>query len=63
MLLDEPDRIAQRWSELSPDLKSKVITELMTITILPTPKGVKGIYRVGDKRILDPQFIKVEWKS
>jgi DNA invertase Pin-like site-specific DNA recombinase len=48
-LLDgEPDELETRWHALSPDMKGKIVDELMTVTVLPTPRGVKGVRRDRD---------------
>lgn len=52
-LLNAGDRLAERWAELSPDLKGKVIGELMTVTVLPAPRGRQGF---------SPEHIGIEWR-
>ena len=50
-LLDgDPDELENRWDALSPDIKGKIVDELITVTVLPTPRGVKGVNRrPGDR--------------
>ena len=43
MIKDGPTRVAQHWQAASPDLRGKVVDQLMTITVKPTPRGVKGV--------------------
>ncbi|UWW09413.1 recombinase family protein [Mycolicibacterium brumae] len=52
-LLAAGDAVAERWETLSADLKSKIIQELMTVTILPAPRGSKGF---------NPERVRVEWR-
>jgi hypothetical protein len=53
-LVGEPDAITERWSALTPDLKGKVIDELMTVVVLPSPRGTKGFH---------PEYVRVDWKA
>ena len=36
----------------------------MTVTVLPTPRGVKGVSvdRDTGMRIIDPEYIRINWK-
>ena len=53
-LLDgDPGELETRWAALSADLKGKVIDELMTVTILPCPRG-RGPF--------DPDYVEVQPK-
>lgn len=47
------DEVRQRWEALSPDLRGKVIDELMTVTVMPAPRGTNGFH---------PEHIRIEWK-
>jgi hypothetical protein len=43
-LLDgDPDELQTRWAALSPDMRGKIIDELMTVVVHPTPRGVHGV--------------------
>nr|WP_264000363.1 recombinase family protein [Mycolicibacterium vanbaalenii] len=56
-LLQDVNGVAQlegRWAELSPDLRGKVIDQLMTVTINRSPKGL---------RRFDPDYVTVDWKQ
>lgn len=48
------DKLTQRWGELSADVRGKVIDTLMTVTVLPSPHGL---------RRFDPEYIRIEWKA
>lgn len=64
-LLDgEPDQIEKRWAALSADLKGKVVAELMTVTVLPTPRGVKGVVRDREtgQRVLNLNYVSIDPK-
>jgi DNA invertase Pin-like site-specific DNA recombinase len=54
VFLDGDDDLETRWAALSPDLKGKVINELMTVTVMPAPRG-------GTK-VFDPTYIQIEPK-
>ncbi|WP_235659895.1 recombinase family protein [Mycobacteroides abscessus] len=53
-LLGAGDRLAEKWAALSKDLQGKVVSELMTVTILPAPRG---------RRAFDPDYIQIDWKT
>jgi DNA invertase Pin-like site-specific DNA recombinase len=43
-LLDgDPDELQTRWEALSPDMRGKIVDELMTVIVHPTPRGIKGV--------------------
>ncbi|MFC1469415.1 recombinase family protein [Rhodococcus qingshengii] len=48
------DALAERWAELSADMRGKVIDSLMSVTVLRSPRGL---------RRFDPSFVDIEWKS
>jgi site-specific DNA recombinase len=50
---DGPEGVAPNWAKASPDIRSKVIDKLMTVTVLPTPLGT---------RVFDDQYVDIEWK-
>lgn len=45
--------LQNRWDALTPDLKGKVVQELMTVTVLPAPRGPK----------FDPEYVRIDWKG
>ncbi len=53
-LVGAPDAITDRWGAMTPDLKGKVIDELMTVTVLPSPRGTKGFH---------PEYVRIDWKA
>ncbi|WP_236739914.1 recombinase family protein [Mycobacteroides abscessus] len=53
-LLGAGDRLAEKWAALSPDMQGKVVSELMSVTILPAPRG---------RRAFDPDYIQIDWKT
>lgn len=42
-----------RWEKISADRRGTVIALLMTVTILPSPRGRKAF---------DPEFVRIDWK-
>lgn len=48
------DKLTQRWSELSADVRGKTIDALMTVTVLPSARGL---------RRFDPEYVRIEWKA
>ncbi|WP_032393348.1 recombinase family protein [Rhodococcoides fascians] len=53
LILSETD-IEERWSELSADLRGKVIDALMVVTVELSPKGL---------RKFDPEYVRIDWRS
>ena len=45
-----------------PDIRGKVIDELMTVTVLPTPRGVRGVTidRDTSARVVNLDYVKIE---
>jgi site-specific DNA recombinase len=39
LVKDGPELVATRWAALSPDLKGKIIDEVCTVTVNPSPRG------------------------
>jgi hypothetical protein len=37
----------------------------MSVTVLPTPRGVKGVSidRATGMRIINPEYVRIDWKS
>ncbi|MBF6336024.1 recombinase family protein [Nocardia abscessus] len=50
--------IREAFEACSADVKGKIVDTLMTVTILPAPKG----RRPGGK-YFDPDYVQIEWKS
>ena len=50
---DGPEMVEKRWAALSPDLKGKIIDEICTVTVNPSPRG----------RYFRPECIDIDWKS
>ena len=52
------DYLRATWLASPPDVRGKVIDALMTVTVLPSPRGRKpgGGY-------FDPNYIGIEWKA
>lgn len=48
------DQLAARWAALSPDLRGKIIDQLMVVTINRSPRGLGRF---------DPSYVKIEWKT
>jgi DNA invertase Pin-like site-specific DNA recombinase len=43
-LLDsDREELQTRWAALSPDMRGKIVDELMTVVVRPTPRGVHGV--------------------
>ena len=54
LLADGRDKIDERWQASTPDIKGKIIDELMTVTVLPSPRG---------RRVFNPELIRIDWKT
>lgn len=64
-LLDgAPDDLETRWGSLSPDMQGKVVNELMTVTVKPTPRGVKGVTvdRDSGARLVNLDYVDIQPK-
>ncbi|WP_260456924.1 zinc ribbon domain-containing protein [Rhodococcus qingshengii] len=46
--------LSEAWSAASPDIKGKVIDSLVSVVVLPSPKGL---------RRFDPEFVQIVWKA
>jgi hypothetical protein len=57
-LLQDPGRV---WAGLEIEQRVAVIDALMTITIMPSPKGRPAGWKPGTS-YFQPEYIKVEWK-
>ena len=53
-LIADRDRIAEKWQECTPSVRGQIIDQLLTVTVLPCPKG---------QRVFDPANIGIEWKT
>ena len=53
LLADGPAELETRWAALSPDLKGKIVDELCTVVVNPSPKG----------RYFKPECIDIRWKA
>jgi hypothetical protein len=52
LIADGPEQLEKRWAALTPDLKGKVIDELCTVVVNPSPRG----------RYFKPEYIDFQWK-
>ena len=61
MLADGVDKLQQHWDAASADIKGKVIDELMTVTVLPVPRGQRGVLvdPATGERIINVDFIEI----
>jgi hypothetical protein len=57
-LLQDPERV---WAGLEIEQRVAVIDALITITIMPSPKGRPAGWKPGTS-YFQPEYIKVEWK-
>ena len=53
LVADGPATVEKRWAALSPDLKGKIIDEIFTVTVNPSPRG----------RYFRPEYIDIDWKT
>ena len=61
-LLDgEPNELENRWHACTPDIKGKIVDELMMVTVLPTPRGVKGVTvdRATGARVINLDYVDI----
>lgn len=55
LVADGLDKLDQRWAQASPDIKGKIIDELMTVTVLPIGRGGRGPF--------NPDYVHIDWKT
>jgi DNA invertase Pin-like site-specific DNA recombinase len=53
LVKDGPEMVEKYWAALSPDLKGKIIDEMCTVVVNPSPRG----------RYFRPECIAIEWKT
>lgn len=53
-LLSNRDRLRQRWAAMTPTQQSEVVSRLVTVTILPCPRGPGGF---------DSKFVEIVWRT
>ncbi|OBK29523.1 hypothetical protein A5634_18115 [Mycobacterium asiaticum] len=56
LLVDGPEQLRTHWAAASPDIRGKVVDELMTVTVNPQPDGWRS-------RGFDPSLIVIEPRS
>jgi site-specific DNA recombinase len=61
MLVDGPDKVQQHWDAAGADIRGKVIAELMVVTVLPVPRGQRGVLvdPESGERIINTEFIEI----
>jgi hypothetical protein len=52
LVKDGPEMVEKYWAALSPDLKGKIIDEVCTVTVNPSPRG----------RYFRPEYVRIDWK-
>jgi hypothetical protein len=56
---DGPDKLQQRWDAASPDVRGKIIDELMTVTVHPIPRGMKGVIRDSGVAVINTDYVDI----
>lgn len=51
--LADEEKLAERWSAASPDIKGKIVSMIFDVVVNPAPRGV---------RTFDPDLIEIRWK-
>ena len=61
MLAEGVDKLQQHWEAASPDIRGKVINDLMIVRVLPVPRGQRGVLTDPEtgERIINVDFIDV----
>jgi DNA invertase Pin-like site-specific DNA recombinase len=64
-MIADRERVQQHWDAASPAIRGQIVDALMTVTILPLPKGWRSD-RLTPARIaeleLDGKYVRIEWK-
>jgi hypothetical protein len=50
--LADEEKLAERWTRASPDIKGKIISMIFDVVVLPAP----------GKRVFDPDLIEIRWR-
>jgi site-specific DNA recombinase len=53
-LIAERGQVQKHWDACSPAIRGQIIDQLMTVTVLPCPKG---------QRVFDPAYVRIDWKA
>jgi site-specific DNA recombinase len=53
-LIAAGEAVTEHWKALTPDLKGKIVDELMVVTVLPSPRGTKGFH---------PEYVDIKPKG
>jgi site-specific DNA recombinase len=59
LLADGAAHVAEHWANASADIKGKVIDDLMVVTVLPVPKGERGLLGKLGARFINPDFVEI----
>jgi site-specific DNA recombinase len=61
LLVDGPDKVEVHWDAATPDIKGKVIGELMVVRVLPVPRGQRGVLidPESGERVINVEFIDI----
>jgi site-specific DNA recombinase len=63
-LIADRELVQKRWDDASASIRGQIIDALMTVTVLPCPKGTRtidyGEYVDGGDD--DPAYVRIEWK-
>jgi hypothetical protein len=51
LLADGPGELRRHWEAASPDIRGKIVDELMVVTVMPVPEDARG-YRGFDHRLI-----------
>lgn len=51
-LIADRENVQQHWDAASPSIRGQIVDALMTVTILPCPKGGR----------FDPAYVRIDWK-
>lgn len=61
LLADGVDKLGEHWAAASADVRGRVIMELMDVTVLPVPQGVKGTVTdmATGERIVNTDYVSI----
>ena len=55
-LIAEREQVQARWDECSPSIRGQIVDALVTVTVLPIPRGLKA------PGVFNPDYVRIEWK-
>ena len=56
-LIADRVQVQSRWDACSPAIQGQIIDALVTVTVLPIPRGAEA------PGVFNPDYVRIEWKG